>query len=105
MRYASHPSATFALSKLPSGLQWGEAGRGSDNLSSYLTYDGKKVLVYIVGETQLFYYDKEKKDYPRAVLKIFPLAEEDGARIDEVVSTFATSTAGASTSFICGATY
>ncbi|KAK7677657.1 hypothetical protein QCA50_019348 [Cerrena zonata] len=97
MNYVSRPSAVFAVSKLPSGLRWGERGRAGDDLSQYLMCDQKKVIVYLVGEVQTFYYDYENKDYPRIVLKMYPLLEEDGARIDEILSKFATSTAGQDT--------
>ncbi|KAK7677676.1 hypothetical protein QCA50_019367 [Cerrena zonata] len=82
--------ASYAVGALPERLSWGAPARGNDDRRSFITEGHTKVKVYILGE--LLKLDEKVSPYgSRALLSMLPLVESDAMRLDELLTSFATS--------------
>ncbi|KAK7681743.1 hypothetical protein QCA50_015090 [Cerrena zonata] len=94
LRKLSEPdSATYAVGMLPEVLSWGAPARGHDDRRTYITQGQTRVKVCIIGELLKLEEIGGGVYGSRAVLTVLPLIESDAARLDDLLGTFATSTA------------
>ena len=77
---------------MPRSLEWGPEGKGHDNKSKVVCTNNGPLNVLILGEVQTMFRDVKWEN--RVVLKLSPLSELDGERLDEALINFASSAKG-----------
>ena len=92
LAYESADTRTYSVAKVPKHLEWGPEGKGHDNKSKVVCTNGGPLTVLILGEVQSFFRDTKWGN--RIVLKVTPLSELDGERLDTMMVNFASSTKG-----------
>ncbi|KAK7678083.1 hypothetical protein QCA50_018876 [Cerrena zonata] len=89
-KYSDPQSSAYAIGVLPERLGWGPSARGGDDRKTYITQGHTKVKVYILGE--LLKLDETVNPRgSRALLSMLPLVQGDAMRLDELLTSFATS--------------
>ena len=86
----------YSVASLPTELTWGSAPVqiGDDDLSPYISMGDRPLRIIIIGEVMQVYLIGSEKNRGSASIRVKPLLSSDGDRLDNILQTFGSSSAG-----------